>query len=78
MHLHVCYTVRTVFKMHVSEREVSNVRGKLGKNQLDPEKIDYIKSVSFRMYPLELAKATWSACVNAINEANRGLNRKKQ
>ena len=63
-----------------AEREVRNVRGKLGKSQLDPERIEYIKTVTFRMYPLdskESAQSAWGACVNAIDEANRRLYRKK-
>ena len=63
-----------------AEREVSNVRGKLGKSQLDPAKIDYIQTVTFRMYPLdstESSQSAWAACVNAIDEANRRLYRKK-
>ena len=71
--------MRKIFKK--SEREVSNVRGKLGKSQLDPDKIGYIRSLTFKMYPLrskEFEKAAWGACVNAIDEANRRLNRKKQ
>ena len=62
------------------EREVSNVRGKLGKSQLDPERIDYIKMVTFRMFPLdskESLQSAWAACINAIDEANRRLYRKK-
>lgn len=63
-----------------AEREVSNVRGKLGKSQLDPDKIDYIKTATFRMYPLdskESSQSAWAACINAIDEANRRLYRKK-
>ena len=63
-----------------AEREVSNVRGKLGKSQLDPDKIDYIKMATFRMYPLdskESSESAWASCINAIDEANRRLYRKK-
>ena len=63
-----------------AEREVSNVRGKLGKSQLDPAKIDYIKTATFRMYLLdskESSQSAWAACINAIDEANRRLYRKK-
>ena len=70
--------MRKVFSK--AEREVSNVRGKLGKSQLDPEKIEYIKTVTFRMFPLdskESSQAAWATCINAIDEANRRLYRKK-
>ena len=49
-------------------------------SQLDPEKIGYIKTVTFRMYPLdskESAQSTWASCVNTMDEANRRLYRKK-
>ena len=36
-----------------AEQEASNVNGKLGKSQLDQKKIEYIRSTSFKMYPLE-------------------------
>ena len=70
--------MRKVFSK--AEREVSNIRGKLGKSQLDPEKVEYIKTVTFRMFPLdskESYQAAWATCINAIDEANRRLYRKK-
>ena len=35
----------------VAERKVSNVNGVLGKSQLDPDKVAYIRKVTFRIYP---------------------------
>ena len=41
-------------KFTLAGRKASNVHvnGALGKCKLDPEKIEYIKKVTFRMYPL--------------------------
>lgn len=53
------------------ERSVSNVRGKLGK---DPDRIQFIKNVTFKLFPLEgkeTEKSAWNACVTAIDEVNR-------
>jgi hypothetical protein len=36
----------------VEERKASNVNEAVGKCKLDPEKIGYIKKVTFRVYPL--------------------------
>ena len=63
-----------------AERAVSNVNGVLGKSQLDVDKVAYIKSVTFKMYPLqqnESMKSAWSNCRGAIDEANRRLYRPK-
>ena len=63
-----------------AEREISNVKGVLGKSQLDPLKVEYIKSVTFKMYPLEEKESessAWSKCVSAMDEANRRLYRSK-
>lgn len=63
------------------ERATSNVRGKMNKRMLDAKIVAYIKRVTFRLFPLEnsenLEKA-WSACVIAIDEANRRLNKTKK
>ena len=64
----------------VAERKASNVNGALGKCKLDPEKIKYIKSVTFHMYPLssnESEAVEWGNSVNVIDEANRRLNTTK-
>ena len=62
------------------ERAASNVRGKANKQMLDVKTVDYIKKVTFRLYPLESSekeKTAWNACVIAVDEANRRLNKKK-
>ena len=58
----------------------SNVSGTRGKLQLDSAKVTFIKRVAFQQFPLkgeERAKKAWSDCIEAIDEANRRLNRKK-
>ncbi len=65
----------------ISERTTCNVRGKTGKGTLDPERIAYIKRVTFRLFPLEnleTEKAAWGACITAMDEANRRLNKAKK
>ena len=62
------------------EMKSSNVRGVLGKNQLDPLKIAEIKKVAFHHYPLvgsETEKQAWTDCIKSIDEKGRRLNRKK-
>jgi hypothetical protein len=64
----------------MAERKVSNVNGVLGKSKLDPDKIQYIKKVTFRIYPVsakESEATEWSNCISAIDEVNRRLNGKK-
>ena len=65
----------------VAERKVSNVNGVLGKSQLDPDKVAYIRKVTFRIYPLsskEIEASEWSNCIAAIDEVNRRLNNTKK
>ena len=55
-------------------RRKSNVKGKLGKLQLNPVLIDYVKSLTFQYYPLEQFEKEnneWAECIVAIDEANR-------
>ena len=62
------------------ERETSNVNGVLGKTKLDVDKVEYIKSITFKMYPLDqkgTLESAWSKCRSAIDEANRHLHRPK-
>ena len=69
---------RKLFTM--AERKASNVNGALGKCKLDPAKIEYIKRVTFRMYPLnskESEAVEWGNSVSAIDEVNRRLNTTK-
>ena len=57
---------------------ISNVNGVLDKSQLDVDKVEYIKSVTFKMYLLEqneLLESAWSKCRGAIDEVNRRLYR---
>ena len=64
------------------ERSKSNVSGKKGgKAQLNPVKIDIVRTKTFAMFPTETGgseKKAWSQCVVAIDEANRRLNRSKK
>ena len=65
----------------ISERTLCNVRGKLRKGMLDQQKVEYIKLLAFRMFPLEskeTEKVAWNACITAINEVNRRLNKSKK
>ena len=58
----------------MEEQVLSNVKGVLGKAQLDPQKVEYIQKEVFKMFPLESKEShdkEWSACVGAIDEANR-------
>ena len=60
------------------EMKTSNVRGVLGKHQLRPECIQFIKNTALSLYPLEVgekADEAWKSCVKAIDEACRRLNR---
>ena len=61
------------------EMKTSNVRGVLGKKQLKPGCIQYIKNTAYSLYPLEVgekADDSWRSCIKAIDEACRRLNRK--
>ena len=63
------------------ERAKSNVKGKGGKAQLNPVKVGIVKTKAFEMWPLESfeeEKKAWAACIVAIDEANRRLNRNKK
>ena len=55
-------------------RRKSNVKGKLGKLQLNPVLINYVKSLTFQYYPFEQFEKEnneWAECIVAIDEANR-------
>ena len=61
--------MRKIFTRATCKWAVSNVNGVLGKGQLDVRKVAYIKSVTFKMYPLEQnesMKSAWSNCRGAI------------
>ncbi len=69
--------VRSLFSME--ERKMSNVGGKLGKKQLDPQRISRIKEATFQTYPLETGETmlgAWGLCTKSIDESCRRLNRK--
>ena len=70
--------MRQIFSLE--ERKTSNVNGK-NKRQVDPTKIAFVQKVTFQQYPIKLGIETerkaCSACVEAIDEANRRLNRIK-
>ena len=60
-------------------RKTSNIAGKLGKAQINPVIISYVKSLTFQFFPLdtyEKVDKAWSICVGAIDEGNRRLNNK--
>ena len=59
----------------VEERAMPNVKGIMGKNKLDEQKIAYVQAVTFENYPCPSSeqKAAWSKCVKAIDTANRAL-----
>ena len=63
----------------VAERTQCIVKGKLGKGTLDKDKMDHIKLIAFRMFPLESSKETqktaWNVCITAIDKVNRRLNK---
>ena len=47
---------------------------------LDQQKVEYIKLLAFRMFPLEskeTEKVPWNACITAIDEVNRLTKSKK-
>ena len=71
------HVMRRLFSIH--ERKTSNVNGK-NKDQLDTIRIGYVKKVIFQYSPLEgdeIERKAWSSCIEAIDEANRRLNRNK-
>ena len=68
-------------RLFTVEERTSNVRGNLGKGMLDPERVKYVKEITFSMFPLEskeTEKTAWSACVTAIDEVNRRLKKTKK
>ncbi|XP_065893215.1 uncharacterized protein [Dysidea avara] len=66
--------VRRLFT--VSVRCLSNVSGKGRKSQLNPQMIQYIRSLTFQFFPLqgyENERKEWAACVVSIDESCRRL-----
>lgn len=61
--------MRKVFSK--AEREVSNVRGKLGKSQLDPEKIEHVKTVTFRMFPSAGFQGIFPSSLGHLHQRDR-------
>ena len=60
----------------VDERSTHNVLGACGKPQLDPDKIEFIKRLSIKHFPLsnsENSHKAWQDCVKAIDSASRSL-----
>ena len=60
------------------ERMQSNVRGKLGKRQLDPGRLALVQQTALQVYPLgtgEREEVIWRHCIKAIDESCRRLNR---
>ena len=69
--------VRAVFSEQ--DRAASNVNGKNNKKKLDPTRIQAIKEASFKMFPCstgETELSAWPACIIAIDQSCRRLNRK--
>ena len=61
------------------ERLSSNVRGRNGKKELSPQRIQQIHDAVFHMYPLtqnEDPQRAWGECIKAIDVSNRQLKRK--
>ena len=70
--------VREMFT--IEERRSSNVKGKAGKKQLDPCRMQRVHDVSFDVFQLnngENMETAWKACIKSIDEAGRRLNRSK-
>ena len=70
---------RQVFS--IEERSNANVRGRAGKELLNPDKVEYIKSITFKLYPREgkeTEKIAWNSCIVAIDEVNRRLNKARK
>ena len=62
------------------ERKNSNVKGVVGKSQLDPKRLIKIKESVFQIWPCETGEtqsSAWNQCCKAIDEAGRRLNKKK-
>ena len=56
----------------------SNVRGR-GKEQLDPQRIEYVKKKCFQVYPSERdsdMKKDWDDCIVAIDDKARDMKQK--
>ncbi len=56
----------------------SNVRGKNGKRQFSPNRINKIRAAVVKSFPLtakENEKQVWSECIKAIDGCNRTLRR---
>ena len=68
--------VRRLFSLE--ERRSSNVKGKLGKGQLDPGRLLLVRQSALEVFPLaggECEDVAWKQCIKAIDEACRRLNR---
>ena len=62
----------------LEERRSSNVKGKLGKCALDPERLLLVFQSALEVYRLaggESEDVAWQQCIKAIDEACRRLNR---
>ena len=65
---------------NLEELKSSNVRGKLGENQLDSVQKTALEKAAFQIYPVgpgENRSKLWHQCVKAIDESCRRLNRSK-
>lgn len=59
-------------------RQKSNVRGR-GKDQLNPTKIEYVKSKCFELHPSTgNMKEEWEKCIISIDERARSIKRQKK
>lgn len=71
--------VRKLFPLE--ERRISNVKGVLGKKQLDPEILSQIREATFQMYPCDSGEkqdTSWRVCCKAIDESCRRFNKERE
>lgn len=71
--------VRELFP--VEEWKKSNVKGVLGKEQLNPEKLTLVKEAMFQMYPSDVGERedyAWRMCCKAIDESCHWFNKERE
>ena len=71
--------VRELFSLE--ERKTSNVRGVLGKRQLDPNRLEKIRIATFQNYPCnagEKEECCWRDACKAVDESCRRHNKERE